>query len=35
MVRDVRMLTLTGGTTQTQKNVIANHIFDIRSRSTS
>lgn len=28
MVRDVRMLTLTGGTTQTQKNVIASHIFD-------
>ena len=27
MVRDVRMLTLTGGTTQTQKNVIAGHIF--------
>ena len=27
MVRDVRMLTITGGTTQTQKNVIANHIF--------
>ncbi|MDO9402005.1 MAG: acyl-CoA dehydrogenase family protein [Polaromonas sp.] len=27
MVRDVRMLTLTGGTTQTQKNVIASHIF--------
>lgn len=27
MVRDVRMLTLTGGTTQTQKNAIANHIF--------
>jgi hypothetical protein len=25
------MLTLTGGTTQTQKNNIANHIFDIRS----
>ncbi|HRH86808.1 MAG TPA: acyl-CoA dehydrogenase family protein [Rubrivivax sp.] len=31
MVRDVRMLTLTGGTTQTQKNVIATHIFDGRS----
>ena len=30
MVRDVRMLTLTGGTTQTQKNVIAAHIFDSR-----
>ena len=30
MVRDVRMLTLTGGTTQTQKNVIAAHIFDGR-----
>jgi len=27
MVRDVRMLTITGGTTQTQKNGIANHIF--------
>ena len=27
MVRDVRMLTVTGGTTQTQKNAIANHIF--------
>ncbi|GMV56418.1 MAG: acyl-CoA dehydrogenase [Betaproteobacteria bacterium] len=27
MLRDVRMLTITGGTTQTQKNVIANHIF--------
>jgi len=27
MVRDVRMLTITGGTTQAQKNVIANHIF--------
>jgi hypothetical protein len=27
MVRDVRMLTITGGTTQTQKNAIANHIF--------
>ena len=27
IVRDVRMLTLTGGTTQTQKNVIAGHIF--------
>ena len=26
-MRDVRMLTLTGGTTQTQKNVIAGHIF--------
>ncbi len=36
MVRDVRMLTLTGGTTQTQKNTIANHIFDGRnSRSKS
>lgn len=31
MFRDVRMLTITGGTTQTQKNNIANHIFDIRS----
>ncbi|MCW5656890.1 MAG: acyl-CoA dehydrogenase family protein [Burkholderiaceae bacterium] len=30
MVRDVRMLTLTGGTTQTQKNAIANHIFSGR-----
>lgn len=27
MFRDVRMLTITGGTTQTQKNAIANHIF--------
>jgi len=27
MLRDVRMLTITGGTTQTQKNAIANHIF--------
>jgi hypothetical protein len=27
MVRDVRMLTITGGTNQTQKNAIANHIF--------
>jgi len=27
MVRDVRMLTITGGTTQTQKNVIASYIF--------
>ena len=27
MVRDVRMLTITGGTTQTQKNLIASHIF--------
>ena len=27
MVRDVRMLTITGGTTQTQKNTIASHIF--------
>lgn len=27
MVRDVRMLTITGGTTQTQKNIIAGHIF--------
>jgi len=31
MVRDVRMLTLTGGTTQTQQNVIAAYIFDGRS----
>ncbi len=31
MVRDVRMLTLTGGTTQTQKNVIAGHIFSQKS----
>ncbi len=27
MFRDARMLTITGGTTQTQKNAIANHIF--------
>ncbi len=27
MVRDVRMLTITGGTTQVQKNNIARHIF--------
>jgi alkylation response protein AidB-like acyl-CoA dehydrogenase len=27
MVRDVRMLTITGGTTQMQKNNIARHIF--------
>jgi alkylation response protein AidB-like acyl-CoA dehydrogenase len=27
MVRDVCMLTVTGGTTQTQKNTIANPIF--------
>lgn len=27
MLRDVRMLTITGGTTQTQKNTIAHHIF--------
>lgn len=27
MVRDVRMLTITGGTTQVQKNSIARHIF--------
>ena len=27
MVRDVRMLTLTGGTAQTQKKVIAGHVF--------
>lgn len=31
MVRDVRMLTITGGTTQTQKNLIANHIFGIQA----
>lgn len=30
MVRDVRMLTITGGTTQTQKNVIASHIFSVK-----
>lgn len=30
MVRDVRMLTITGGTTQTQKNVIASHIFSAK-----
>ncbi len=35
MVRDVRMLTLTGGTTQTQKNVIAAHIFDTPSGARS
>lgn len=33
MVRDVRMLTLTGGTTQTQKNVIASHIFDTPAKA--
>ena len=27
MVRDVRMLTITGGTTQVLKNSIARHIF--------
>lgn len=31
MVRDVRMLTITGGTTQTQKNTIAGHIFGAES----
>lgn len=31
MVRDVRMLTITGGTTQTQKNTIAGHIFGAAS----
>lgn len=30
MVRDVRMLTITGGTTQVQKNAIAAHIFGKR-----
>jgi alkylation response protein AidB-like acyl-CoA dehydrogenase len=35
MVRDVRMLTITGGTTQTQKNTIAGYIFSAAAKSKS